>query len=174
MNVERNVRFDLLPWLRRLWRPALFPLALQGMMLVAFALLLVNGLGHGTDLPSEALLTFRKTNLTTLAVWGLWWPAMIAVALAFGRVWCTVCPMELVNRVGDALARVRLLSRPSSKASSPSRRRWSICRWSAGSAWSSWPGWAGSGGAGRGRRRQRPCPPPARGWPPWDCSSARS
>jgi polyferredoxin len=50
-------------------------------------------------------MTLRKTNLTTLIVWGLWWPAMIAVALAFGRAWCTVCPMEMVNRAADALAR---------------------------------------------------------------------
>jgi polyferredoxin len=30
---------------------------------------------------------------------------MIAMALAFGRAWCTVCPMEMVNRIGDAVAR---------------------------------------------------------------------
>ncbi|MBM3319179.1 MAG: hypothetical protein FJY73_00685 [Candidatus Eisenbacteria bacterium] len=51
-------------------------------------------------------MVLRKTNLTTLFVWGLWWPGMIAAALAFGRVWCTVCPMELANRAGDALARL--------------------------------------------------------------------
>ncbi len=31
---------------------------------------------------------------------------MIVVVIALGRVWCTVCPMELVNRLGDSLARL--------------------------------------------------------------------
>jgi len=66
---------------------------------------MLNGFGIGPGLTANELLTLRKTNLTTLAIWGLWWPGMIAVALAFGRAWCTVCPMELVNRAGDALAR---------------------------------------------------------------------
>ncbi|NUM37375.1 MAG: 4Fe-4S binding protein [Candidatus Brocadiae bacterium] len=50
-------------------------------------------------------MTLRKTNLTTLFVWGIWWPGMIFVALVFGHAWCMVCPMELVNRLSDALAR---------------------------------------------------------------------
>jgi hypothetical protein len=53
----------------------------------------------------DELMTLRKTNLTTLFVWGLWWPGMIALALALGRAWCTVCPMELVNRIGHIFAR---------------------------------------------------------------------
>ena len=83
----------------------LFPLVLQAGMLIVLGLLVLNGLGLGLGMAKPELMTFRKTNLTTLAVWGLWWPGMIAVALAFGRVWCTVCPMELANRIGDAIAR---------------------------------------------------------------------
>jgi len=82
-----------------------FPILLQGAALVAVGWLAANGIGLGTGMPADDLMTLRKTNLTTLVVWGLWWPGMIAVALALGRVWCTVCPMELVNRIGDALAR---------------------------------------------------------------------
>ena len=58
---------------------------------------IVSALGGGTG-------TGSVTN-TTLVVWGLWWPGMIVLAITFGRVWCTVCPMELVHRAGDALAR---------------------------------------------------------------------
>jgi polyferredoxin len=65
----------------------------------------VNGWGVGADTPAAELRTLRKTNLTTLVVWGLWWPGMIAAALVLGRAWCTVCPMELVNRIGDALGK---------------------------------------------------------------------
>jgi len=82
-----------------------FPLALQIGALLVVGALVVNGVGLGLDMDGATLKTFRKTNLTTLVVWGLWWPGMIAVVLAFGRAWCTVCPMELVNRLADALAR---------------------------------------------------------------------
>jgi polyferredoxin len=84
---------------------SLFPVVLQVGALVVLLLLAFNGLGIGPGMSADELMTIRKTNLTTLVIWGLWWPAMIAVALAFGRAWCTVCPMELVNRVGDTIAR---------------------------------------------------------------------
>jgi len=84
---------------------------LQIVALLVSAVLAVNGLGLGTDLSAADLKLFRKTNLTTLVVWGLWWPGMIAAALVLGRAWCTVCPMELVNRIGDAAARATGLPR---------------------------------------------------------------
>jgi len=59
--------------------------------------LVFAGFGIGQDAGNPLIL--RKTNLATLTVWGLWWPAMIALALAAGRLWCAVCPMELVNRL---------------------------------------------------------------------------
>ncbi len=90
---------------RALVAPAAFPLALQVMALGAVVLLAVVGWGYGVDLEPSELKLLRKTNLATLAVWGLWWPAMIVGVILFGRVWCTVCPLELVNRIGDAMAR---------------------------------------------------------------------
>jgi len=75
------------------------------MVLVCVVLLAINGWGIGLAESPGELKVLRKTNLTTLLVWGLWWPAMIGAALAFGRIWCTVCPMELLNRLADALAR---------------------------------------------------------------------
>jgi polyferredoxin len=83
----------------------MFPLSIQVLALASVVVLAAIGLGHGTDLGPEQLKLFRKTNITTLVVWGLWWPGMIAIALLFGRAWCTVCPMELVNRMGDIVAR---------------------------------------------------------------------
>ncbi len=82
-----------------------FPVGLQVGMLVVLGLLTFNGLGLGPGMSAAELMTYRKTNLTTLVVWGMWWPGMIAVTLAFGRAWCTICPLELVNRVGDVIAR---------------------------------------------------------------------
>lgn len=102
-----QVKLDLLAWppLRRVLRWTGFPLVLQVGTLAVVGALVAAGLGVGAGMPARDLMTLRKTNLTTLVVWGLWWPGMIAVALAFGRAWCTACPMELVNRIGDAIAR---------------------------------------------------------------------
>lgn len=94
------------------WRPVRavvwwtgFPVALQMVGLGVLVWLAWNGFGVGQEQSERELMILRKTNLTTLVVWGLWWPGMIAVALLAGRLWCTVCPLELVNRIGDAVAR---------------------------------------------------------------------
>jgi polyferredoxin len=90
---------------RALLRAPLFPVALQVLALAFAVWLALNGFGVGADASRAELMTLRKTNLTTLVVWGLWWPGMVAVALAFGRAWCTVCPMEALNRAARAVAR---------------------------------------------------------------------
>lgn len=101
------VRLDLIaprPF-RALVRWPGFPVLLQGLVLLALVPLVIWGLGAGLDKGPKELLLFRKTHLTTLVVWGLWWPGMIVLAITFGRLWCTLCPMELLHRVGDGLAR---------------------------------------------------------------------
>ena len=82
-----------------------FPVALQLVGLLGIGFLVALGLGVGLDVNPSLLLTLRKTNLTTLAVWGLWWPGMIVTVILLGRVWCTVCPLELLDRLGDGFAR---------------------------------------------------------------------
>ena len=105
--VPSRLTLDLLrpPGVVRLLGSPLFPLGLQVLTLLALAALVANAWGLGLDLEPDQLQTFRKTNLTTLAVWGLWWPGMILVALTLGRAWCTICPMELVARLSHRLAR---------------------------------------------------------------------
>lgn len=107
MKQTSQFTWDFLRWkpIRTIVMSAAFPVALQVFALGMVAWLALNGLGIGVDMKSAELMTLRKTNLTTLVVWGLWWPSMIAVALLFGRAWCTVCPMELVNRLGHAASR---------------------------------------------------------------------
>jgi hypothetical protein len=83
----------------------LFPVALQIVMLGALVALAAIGWGLGTDLQARDLAWLRKTNLATSLVWGFWRPGLIVATFLLGRVWCTVCPTELVNRMGDALAR---------------------------------------------------------------------
>jgi len=90
---------------RKILEQPWFPLALQIPALAGVGYLAINGWGVGLAESPQELMTLRKTNLTTLFVWGLWWPGMIALALLAGRAWCTVCPMELTNRLADGAAR---------------------------------------------------------------------
>jgi polyferredoxin len=113
MAHKSRIKFNVLDIKPVHWilRSSLFPVAFQIISLIGILWLAANGLGIGAGMRSDELITLRKTNLTTLGIWGLWWPAMIAIALTLGRAWCTVCPMEMVNRVGAAIARRIGLSR---------------------------------------------------------------
>ncbi|MBM4161770.1 MAG: 4Fe-4S binding protein [Ignavibacteria bacterium] len=93
---------------KRIVQNVLFPYALQFSALAVFALLIIVGLKTGGPESYGANLTpfLRKTNLTTLVVWGLWWPALIVVTIVFGRIWCLVCPMELVSNIANRASRL--------------------------------------------------------------------
>jgi len=65
-------------------------------MLIVFILLVAGGLGVTTDDPDLAVW-LRNTNLSNLIVWSYWWPVIIITAIFFGRLWCTVCPVELIT-----------------------------------------------------------------------------
>jgi len=80
----------------RLFQLTWFPLALQLLTLGVFILLIVGGLAADTDDMSFAKV-LRNTNVANLIVWSYWWPLIILSAIFIGRVWCTVCPMELVT-----------------------------------------------------------------------------
>jgi len=74
----------------------LYPLAAQIFTLAAFGLLIAGGLA-APHVPARLAGTLRNTNLAALVAWSLWWPLVIIGAVLAGRVWCQVCPMELVN-----------------------------------------------------------------------------
>ena len=73
-----------------------YPIIIQTVTLVVFCLLIIGGLA-APHVSEELAGTLRNTNLAALIVWSLWWPLVIISAVLFGRVWCQVCPMELVN-----------------------------------------------------------------------------
>jgi hypothetical protein len=81
-----------------------FPRAIQWLMLAAFVALILLAWGQGTPAGVNDKL-FARSNLVTLIVWGLWWPAMVWLAFWFGRAWCMVCPLELVGDLGERTAR---------------------------------------------------------------------
>ena len=92
----------------RLFRFWWFPLALQVMTLVVFVLLIVDGFAADTDDMAFARI-LRNTNLANLIVWSYWWPVIVISAIFFGRIWCMVCPMELLTSLA---ARIGLKRRP--------------------------------------------------------------
>ncbi len=96
---SRSQGFDLLEFraIRGLIRWSGFPYVFQAAMLVVFVALAVIGWGQYPP-PGVADKLYAKTNLVTLLVWGLWWPAMIWVAVLLGRAWCMICPLELSSR----------------------------------------------------------------------------
>lgn len=65
-------------------------------MLVAFFLLIWDGLVANTNDMAFAKI-LRNTNLANLIVWSYWWPLIVVSAVFLGRVWCMVCPVELVT-----------------------------------------------------------------------------
>ncbi len=85
--------------LRSKWIPVL-P---QVLTLVGFILIIMFGWSISTN-DEKFVLTLRNTNLANLIIWCFWWPVIILASVLFGRLWCTVCPMELMasllNRIG--------------------------------------------------------------------------
>lgn len=73
-----------------------FPISLKYVSLVVYIILIVTGLmAYSTD--AEFLKQLRNTNLGNLIVWSYWWPAIIIIAIFFGRIWCMVCPVEIIT-----------------------------------------------------------------------------
>ncbi len=81
-----------------------FPYVFQFMLLLAFIALAVMGWNL---YPPEGVhdRLFAQTNLVNLLVWGIWWPLMVLTAILFGRLWCMICPLELVSNVSERLSR---------------------------------------------------------------------
>ena len=99
----------MLKQINRLFRFNGFPLALQIVTLGVFILLVAGGLAANTDDTAFAKV-LRNTNVANLVVWSYWWPLIILSAIFLGRVWCTVCPLELMTSLA---ARIGLKRKPS-------------------------------------------------------------
>jgi polyferredoxin len=82
-------------WIRKLLGSRWFPIAPQLVMLIVAGLLAAGAIAVTTD-DANFAKWLRNTNLANLVVWSYWWPMIIVAAILLGRVWCMVCPMELV------------------------------------------------------------------------------
>ncbi len=91
----------------------LFPLTFKIISLIAFLALMSIGFStHSTD--TALLKQLRNTNIANLFVWSYWWPFIIIGAIFFGRVWCMICPVELITslaaKIGFKLKRPKWLA----------------------------------------------------------------
>lgn len=81
-----------------------FLLGIQCLLLGGFGVFIALGWGVFPPADASAKL-FARSNLVTLTIWGLWWPLMIWCAVLLGRVWCAVCPLELVANISERIGR---------------------------------------------------------------------
>jgi len=102
-------RGSMLNLINRLFKSNWFPLTFQIMTLGVFVLLILGGLAANTEDMTFAKV-LRNTNLANLLIWSYWWPLIILSAIFLGRVWCTICPIELVTSLA---AKVGLKRKPS-------------------------------------------------------------
>ncbi|MCR4415484.1 MAG: 4Fe-4S binding protein, partial [Thermoguttaceae bacterium] len=89
---------------RRIVLSPLFPYVFQAVILAVLVALAILGWGQFAPdgVPAKQ---FAQTNLVTLVIWGLWWPAMVWVIVIFGRAWCAICPLELVSNFAERMGR---------------------------------------------------------------------
>lgn len=94
------------PFFRWIINLAIYPYALQCGALGFFLIFIYFGWGQPIfEMDSAAEKLYRKLNFTTFIVWGIWWPSMIWITLLFGRVWCHVCPLELLMNFAERIGR---------------------------------------------------------------------
>jgi len=90
MNILKN------KLIQSLFSSTTYPMIAQVLLFFAFAVLIYGGIVI-PDVDEKLVKILRNTNFASLFVWSLWWPLIILSAVFFGRVWCQVCPMELLN-----------------------------------------------------------------------------
>ncbi len=90
-------RFNLLtiPLIEKLARHPDFPRILRWSTVPLFLLIMLYTLvGPSVDNPAN------------LAVWTLWWPALLLTAFLIARGWCSYCPLEAIGEFVGAKSRV--------------------------------------------------------------------
>ncbi len=87
-----------------IFRLRLFPVAVQGVLLAGCVAVIWFSMGVVVP-PGAKPKVFAQSQLATLLVWGIWLPLLIVATVFFGRVWCAVCPLELVQKTGSRLGK---------------------------------------------------------------------
>ncbi len=91
-----------------LFQKSWFPVFFKIITFIAFWILITIGLSARSEHPVLDAQLYR-TNLTNVFVWDTWWPLIILSAIIFGRIWCMICPVEMITsffaRIGLRLKR---------------------------------------------------------------------
>ncbi|MBI9053802.1 MAG: 4Fe-4S binding protein [Bacteroidales bacterium] len=82
--------------LNKLIEKSFFPIVFKYFTGFVFIALLIIGFSANAS-ESTFLKYLRNFNLANLLVWSYWWPIIIISAIFFGRIWCMICPIELVT-----------------------------------------------------------------------------
>ena len=86
----------MLKQINRVLSRAYIPLSLKYLSLASYIVLIFTGLAaYSTD--TAFLNQLRNTNFGNLIVWSYWSPAIVIGAIFIGRVWCMVCPEEIIT-----------------------------------------------------------------------------
>lgn len=82
--------------INRIFEKQWFPITFKILTLIAFVAMVIIGFTSPSRDPFF-ISQLSKTNLTTSFVWRLWWPMIVLSAIFLGRVWCMICPVELIT-----------------------------------------------------------------------------
>ncbi|MFP4042239.1 MAG: 4Fe-4S binding protein, partial [Bacteroidales bacterium] len=87
-------------FLAKLFRSRAFPTVFQIAALIVYLALIWFAVGIDVEKGIKPEISIRN-NISSLIIWGIWLPLLIIVTAFFGRLWCAVCPLELVQQMGN-------------------------------------------------------------------------
>lgn len=103
-GVRETAEFDLLeiPFFKKLIKWNGFPLLFQIIILIILSGFIYFSWGKYAPADEDPEL-YARLNLISLLIWCIWWPAIIISVIILGRIWCMICPLELVSRLSGKL-----------------------------------------------------------------------
>lgn len=102
-NKSKPARMNLLK-IKPVWiivKSKYYPIVPQLVLLAVFVALFIGSIGVGYE--SKIAPYIVSTNLANQVVWNIWWPFTLVFAAIAGHLWCSVCPLELVNSLGSRI-----------------------------------------------------------------------
>jgi transcriptional regulator with GAF, ATPase, and Fis domain/polyferredoxin len=102
-SIEEKFTFDVLSigWLRSVLVSEKIRMAAKAGIGAIFGLLILATFGVGGIVPA---------TYANLAVWAVWWPLLLVSIVAFGRSWCSVCPIALFGSLGRKIKPEKVLA----------------------------------------------------------------
>ncbi|MGI6656315.1 MAG: 4Fe-4S binding protein [Desulfobulbus sp.] len=90
--------------LTTIFRSPLYPVFFQVAGLIIYLGLIWFALGVAVPdgVPPKR---YAQNTMSSLIVWGIWLPLLIILTAFLGRIWCSVCPLELIQQVGNFIGR---------------------------------------------------------------------